>query len=97
MGGSFGGMMMRHANRMTGWGSNDPHTDDAPPPRKRHPDDIAARKELRRIQETYSEAKREAMRAFNRGVSPHCDSWVRAGLIRGDESTRELIQISREL
>lgn len=97
MGGSFGGMMMRHANRLSGWGSNDPHTDDAQPPRKRHPDDTAARKELRRIQETYREAKRDAMQAFHRGVSAHCDSWVRAGFIRGDESVSDLIRISHEL
>jgi len=97
MGGSFGGMMMRHANRLSGWGSNDPRNVDAKPRRKKHPDDTAARKELDRIRDTYIEAKRNAMKAFHLGVSKHCDDWVRAGFIRGDESVRELVRISREL
>lgn len=96
MGGSFGGLIMRHANRLSGWGSNDPRNADTKP-RKKHPDVIAATKELHRIQDVYNEAKRNAMSNFQRGMSIHGGAMQRTGLITGDESVRDLIRISREL
>lgn len=97
MGGALGSMMMRHANRMSGWGSNDPRNADAPAPRKKHPDVIAARKELHRIQDRYDAAKRDALCNFQRGLTAHGTLFQRAGLVKGDESVRELLQIAREL
>lgn len=98
MGGSLGNMMLRHANRMRGtFSSNDPRNRDATPRRKKHPDVIAASRELERIQMRYVDAKREAVCNFQRGLSVHGAEFQRAGLIKGDESIRDLIRISHEL
>lgn len=98
MGGSLGNMMLRHANRMHGtFSSNDPRNRDATPRRKKHPDVIAASRELERIQQRYLDAKHLAVFEFQHGMFIHGATMQRAGLISGGESVRELIKIAHEL
>ncbi|MNQ39195.1 hypothetical protein D3C85_527990 [compost metagenome] len=98
MGGSFGGMMMRHADRMHGRtfsSTNDP--DYAAPARKRkpHPDVVEAEVELKRIKTAYSKARNAAVFEFREGYLPIEDDLIKAKVITGLESIRTLCQIGQ--
>lgn len=98
MGGSFGGMMMRHADRMHGRtfsSTNDP--DYTAPARKRkpHPDVTTARTELERIQSTHRKARNAAVMTFRDGYLPLEDDLIKAKIITGLESISDLARLGQ--